>query len=65
MQEEVVKLENEFARAIASNDADTLDVILADDWIIVDPDGSFIDKSRFLGVINPVFCPMSRWSPQT
>jgi ketosteroid isomerase-like protein len=52
MQEEVVKLENEFARAGASNDADTLDEILADDWIIVDPDGSFIDKARFLGVIK-------------
>ena len=52
MEEEVVKLENEFARAVANNDADTLDVILADDWIIVDPDGSIIDKARFLGVIK-------------
>jgi ketosteroid isomerase-like protein len=52
MQEEVVKLEDEFARAVASNDADALDGILADDWIIVDPDGSMIDKARFLGVIR-------------
>ena len=52
MQDELVKLENEFARAVARNDADALAGILADDWIIVDPDGSMIDKARFLGVIK-------------
>jgi ketosteroid isomerase-like protein len=52
MQEEVVKLENEFARAIANNDAVALDGILADDWIIVDPDGSMINKARFLEIIK-------------
>ena len=52
MQEDVIKLENEFARAVASNDVDALDGILADDWIIIDPDGSIIDKARFLGVIK-------------
>lgn len=52
MEKELLKLENEFARAVASNDADALDRLLADDWIIVDPDGSIIDKTRFLGVIR-------------
>jgi ketosteroid isomerase-like protein len=52
MQEELLKLENEFARAVASNDPDALDGILADDWIIVDPDGGIIDKARFLGIIK-------------
>ncbi len=52
MEEELLKLENEFARAVASNDADVLDGLLADDWIIVDPDGGIIDKARFLGVIR-------------
>jgi ketosteroid isomerase-like protein len=52
MEEELVKLENEFARAVANNDADTLDVVLANDWIIVDPDGSIINKARFLGAIR-------------
>jgi ketosteroid isomerase-like protein len=52
MQKELVKLEDEFARAVARNDADALDGILADDWIIVDPDGSMISKARFLGVIK-------------
>ena len=52
MEEELLKLENEFARAVASNDADALDRLLADDWIIVEPDGSIIDKARFLEVIR-------------
>jgi ketosteroid isomerase-like protein len=52
MQEELLKLENEFAQAITNNDADAVDGFLADDWIIVDPDGGIIDKARFLGVIK-------------
>ena len=52
MEEELLKLENEFARAVASNDADALERLLADDWIIVEPDGSIIDKARFLEVIR-------------
>ena len=52
MEKELLKLENEFARAVTSNNADTLDRLLADDWIIVEPDGSIIDKARFLEVIR-------------
>ena len=52
MQEELLRLEKEFARAVTNNDAGALDRFLADDWIIVDPDGSIIDKARFLGVIR-------------
>jgi ketosteroid isomerase-like protein len=52
MQEELLKLENDFARAVTNNDVDAVDGFLADDWIIVDPDGGIIDKARFLGVIK-------------
>ena len=52
MKRELLKLEEEFVRAVASNDADALDKLLADDWIIVEPDGGMIDKARFLGVIK-------------
>jgi ketosteroid isomerase-like protein len=41
-----------FARAVTNNNANAVDGFLADDWIIVDPDGSIIDKARFLGVIK-------------
>ncbi|SRR6266404_1279273 len=52
MEEELLKLEDEFARAVANNDVEALDGLLADGWIIVDPDGGIIDKARFLGVIR-------------
>ena len=52
MEKELLKLESEFARAVACNDADALDKLLADDWIIVEPDGGMIDKARFLEVIR-------------
>jgi ketosteroid isomerase-like protein len=52
MEEEILKLEREFAQAIIKNDPDAIGRFLADDWIIVDPDGGIIDKSRFLGAIR-------------
>jgi ketosteroid isomerase-like protein len=52
MEEEILKLEREFGQAIIKNDPDAISRFLADDWIIVDPDGGIIDKSRFLGVIR-------------
>ena len=52
MREELLKLEKEFAQAVANNDVDAISDFLADDWIIVDPDGSIVDKSRFIGVIK-------------
>jgi ketosteroid isomerase-like protein len=52
MREELLELENEFVRAVANNDADALNELLADDWIIVGPDGDITDKARFLGVIK-------------
>ena len=52
MEEELLKLEKEFERAVADNDVDAIDGLLADDWIIVDPDGGITDKARFLGVIK-------------
>ena len=52
MQEELLKLEKEFAQAIVKNDVGAIGQLLADDWIIIDPDGGTIDKSRFLDVIK-------------
>ena len=52
MQEEILRLENEFSQAIVKNDAEAVGRFLADDWIIVDPDGAIINKERFLGVIK-------------
>jgi len=52
MEEELLKLEKEFAQAVTRNDAVAIDGFLADDWVIVDPDGGIIEKARFLEVIK-------------
>jgi ketosteroid isomerase-like protein len=52
MQEEIMKLEHEFGQAMIKNDAEAIGRFLADDWIIIDPDGGTIDRSRFLDVIK-------------
>jgi ketosteroid isomerase-like protein len=52
VEEELLKLEKEFAQAIVKNDAEAIGRFLADDWIIIDADGGVIDKSRFLGVVK-------------
>ena len=51
-QETLLRLEKEFEQAVISNDAAAVGQLLADDWIIVGPDGRIIDKSRFLEVIK-------------
>lgn len=51
MESELMKLEQEFSNAIVSNDPKAIEPFLAVDWVIIDPDGSVIDKTRFLGVI--------------
>lgn len=52
MQEDLLKVEKEFSEAIVENDPEAVGQFLADDWIIIDPDGSIIDKARFLDVIK-------------
>jgi ketosteroid isomerase-like protein len=51
-EDEVLRLEKELTQAIVKNDAVAVRRFLADDWIIIDPDGGTIDKARFLGVIQ-------------
>ena len=50
MQEELLKLENDFERKRSPTMTRTQSMdSCSDDWIIVDPDGGIIDKARFLG----------------
>ena len=51
-EQELLKWEKDFAHAVVSNNADAIGKFLADDWVIVDPNGEIIDKARFLGVIR-------------
>ena len=52
MEEELLKLEKEFAETIMRNDLEGLGRIVADDWIIIDPNGEIIDRARFFEVIK-------------
>ncbi len=52
MEEELVKVEEEFANAIVKNNPDEIRQFVADDWIIINADGGIIDRERFLEVIK-------------
>jgi ketosteroid isomerase-like protein len=52
MEEELLKLEKAFAEAIAKNDPEAIERFVADDWIIIDPDGEIVDRTRFFEVIK-------------
>ena len=49
---ELLKWEKDFAEAVVTNDADAIGKFLADDWVIIDPNGEIVDRARFLGVIK-------------
>ena len=51
-EQELLKVEKEFAQAIVSNDLEGIGRIVADDWIIVDPNGDVVDRTRFFEVIK-------------
>jgi ketosteroid isomerase-like protein len=52
MEEELVKVEEEFADAIAKNNPEEIRQFVTDDWIIINADGGIIDRKRFLEVIK-------------
>ena len=52
MEEELLKLENAFAEAIVNNDLQSIRRLVADDWIIIDPNGEIVDRTRFFEVIK-------------
>ena len=52
MEEELLKLEEQFAEAIIKNDLGAIERLVADEWIIINADGGIIDKERFLEVIG-------------
>jgi ketosteroid isomerase-like protein len=52
MEEELLKLEKEFAEAIVKNDPEAIAPFVADDWVIIDPNGEIVDRTRFFEVIK-------------
>ena len=51
-EEELLKLEEAFAEAIVKNDLEGIGRLVADDWIIIDPNGEIVDRIRFFEVIK-------------
>ena len=51
-EEELIALSNEWDLAMVRNDADAIGRYMADDWMIVGPDGSMSDKTTFLGLVK-------------
>ena len=51
-EEEFLKLEKAFAEAIVKNDLEGIGRLVADDWIIIDPNGEIVDRARFFEVIK-------------
>jgi ketosteroid isomerase-like protein len=51
-EEKLLKIEKEFAQAIVSNDLEGIGRIVADEWIIIDPNGDIVDRARFFEVIK-------------
>jgi hypothetical protein len=47
MEEELLKLERAFAEAIVKNDLKAIDRLVTVDWIIIDPNGEIVDRTRF------------------
>ena len=52
MEEELLRIENAFADAIVKNDLEALGRLVADDWVIIDPNGEVVDRTRFFKVIE-------------
>ena len=51
-EEELLKIEEEFAEAIVKNDIEGIGRLVANDWIIIDPNGEIVDRTRFFEVIK-------------
>lgn len=51
-EEELLKLEKEFAEAIVKNDLEGIGRLVTDDWVVIGPDGEIVDRVRFFEVIK-------------
>jgi len=50
--EQLLQFEKDFENAIVENNAEAIERFVADDWIIVDPDGKIVEKDKFLAVVK-------------
>ena len=51
-EEELLKVEKEFAETIVKNDLARLAGLVADDWVVIEPNGEVVERARFFEVIK-------------
>ena len=51
-RQELIRVANEWDRAMVENDVEAIGRYMAEDWIIVGPDGSIGDKPTFLQLVK-------------
>ena len=52
VREELIRVAQEWDRAMVANDAQAIGRYMADDWTIIGPDGSVGDKATFLALVK-------------
>src|SRR6476469_768230 len=52
MEDELFRIEEAFAEAIVRNDLESIGRLVADDWVVIDPNGEIVDRARFFEVIK-------------
>ena len=50
--EELLRVEEEWSRAIVANDPEAIGEHMGDDWVIIGTDGSMSDKAAFLSLVR-------------
>jgi ketosteroid isomerase-like protein len=52
IEEELIRVANDWDRAMVTNDAEAIGRYMADDWIIIGPDGRISDRPTFLELVK-------------
>ena len=52
VEDELLRVAREWDEAMIANDADAIGSFMADEWVIVGPDGSVGEKGRFLELVR-------------
>ena len=52
VREELLESAHSWDRAMVENDAEAIGSFMADDWKIIGPDGSVVDKATFLALVR-------------
>jgi ketosteroid isomerase-like protein len=52
VKDDLARVARDWDRAMVGNDPEAIGRFMADDWIIIGPDGSVGDKKRFLGLVR-------------